>query len=83
MGKYDYLKYKYIVNNEFDLETPFVNDMSEIKNEIIEQTDSQIIRISKYPNNFDILFIQNADQIEIRTNLPLYFQDGKYHVKFD
>lgn len=29
------------------------------------------------------MFIQYADQIEIRTNLPLYFQDGKYHVKFD
>lgn len=83
MGKYDYLKYKYIVNNEFNLDTSFVNDMSETKNEIIEKTDYQIIRISKYPKNFDILFIQNADQIEIRTNLPLYFQDGKYHVKFD
>lgn len=83
MEKYNYLKYKYIINNEFNLETSFVNDMSEIKNEIIEQTDSQIIRLSKYPNNFDILFIQNADQIEIRTNFPLYFQDGKYHVKFD
>lgn len=83
MGKCNHLKYNYIINNEFDLETSFVNDMSEIKNEIIEQTNSQIIRLSKYPNNFDILFIQRADQTEIRTNLPLYFQDGKYHVKFD
>lgn len=83
MKKYNNLKYNYIVTKEFDLDTSFVNDFSQITNETIEQTDSQIIRYSKYPNNFEILFIQKVDQIEIRTNLPLYFQDGKYHVKFD
>ncbi len=83
MKKFNNLKYKYIVTNEFDIDTAFVEDFSQITNEIIEQTDSQIIRYSKYPNNFEILFIQKPDQIEIRTNLPLYFQDGKYHVKFD
>lgn len=83
MKKINNLKYKYIVTNEFDIDTSFIEDFSQITNEIIEQTDSQIIRYSKYPNNFEILFIQKADQIEIRTNLPLYFQDDKYHVKFD
>lgn len=57
--------------------------MSLIENEIIEKTDSKIIRYCKYPKDFEIMFIQYADQIEVRTNLPLYFQDGKYHVKFD
>lgn len=83
LKKFNNLKYKYIVTNEFDIDTSFVDDFSQITNEIIEQTDSQIISYSKYPNNFEILFIQKSDQIEIRTNLPLYFQDGKYHVKFD
>ena len=83
LKKFNNLKYKYIVTNEFDIDTSFVEDFSQITNEIIEQTDSQIISYSKYPNNFEILFIQKSDQIEIRTNLPLYFQDGKYHVKFD
>ena len=83
LKKFNNLKYKYIVTNEFDIDTSFVDDFSQITNEIIEQTDSQIISYSKYPNNFEILFIQKSDQIEIGTNLPLYFQDGKYHVKFD
>ena len=83
MKKNNNLKYKYIVTKDFYIDTSFVKDFSQITNETIEQTDSQIIRYSKYPNNFEILFIQKVDQIEIRTNLPLYFQDGKYHVKFD
>lgn len=83
LKNYDNLKYKYIVTDTFDIDTSFTTDLSQIKNEIIEQTESRIIRYSKYPKDFEIMFIQYADQIEIRTNLPLYFQDGKYHVKFD
>lgn len=83
LTNYKEFKYNYIIDDTFDIDTSFTTDMSQIKNQILEQTDSKIIRTSEYPKGFKIMFIQEAEQIEIRTNLPLYFQDGKYHVKFD
>lgn len=49
----------------------FCNDMSEIKQELISQTDSCVHHRSTYPNGFILESEQYADKIIVRTNWEL------------
>lgn len=72
-------------NETIDIDTSkFAKSFSEIKNTLLLQTSTCIIRHSLYPNGFEILTIQQSYNIEIRTNYPLQKDsNGRYQVLFD
>lgn len=73
MDRFNHLNYIYEFGpgTETNIDTSFVKNMFEIKNELIKQTSSVNIIYSKYPKGFEILIEQYSDKIIYRTNYPL------------
>lgn len=67
------LKYEYrIVPGEyFNVETPWVEDISEVKTIIIDQDHVFTKMVSIYPRNFVIFLEQFPESSIYRTNYPL------------
>ncbi|WP_347962761.1 hypothetical protein [Lactococcus formosensis] len=63
--------YIFSMNTSVKIDTSFVNDMSEIKVEILNQTPELVVNYSEYPRGFKILIIQHSDRVEYKTNYPL------------
>lgn len=72
-------------NENINIDTSnFAKSFSEINNTVLLQTADCIISHSIYPNGFEFLTIQQADNIELRTNYPLQKDsNGRYQVLFD
>ncbi|MFB8328093.1 hypothetical protein ACWGJ1_10535 [Bacillus wiedmannii] len=80
-------KHTYITTaneGEFNINTDFGIEFSEIKHNEIENSSDRIVRESIYPNGFAIKFEQTADKIVCHTNRELIKgSDGSYSVKLD
>lgn len=88
INEYPNLKYAYytdINDDEVVIDTSnFTNNLSEIESTTLLQDTNCIISHSLYPKGFEILTIQEADNIEFRTNYPLQKDSsGRYQVLFD
>lgn len=72
--------YTYIFDNMgFEIKTPGVSDMSQVKNELISQTSEKIIRRSSYPTGLVLEIHQEAKQTTIYSNrLLTKNEDGSY-----
>lgn len=83
---YNESDFKYIYRfsgNPGKVNTPFVKDLSEIKNTILKQTPTEIVKLSEYPKGFKMLVKQKAKVIEIRTNYPLKeVGDNQFEIEF-
>ena len=63
----------------FEIKTPGVSDYSQIRNEIIEQSASKIVRRSTYPTGLVLEIEQEAKRTVIYSNRPLAQNpDGTY-----
>lgn len=63
----------------FDIETPGVSDFSQIKQEIIEQTASKVVRRSTYPTGLVLEIEQETNRTIIYSNRQLTQNpDGSY-----
>lgn len=58
-------------NGEGSIDTSFCKNFSDIKQELISQTQDCIHRRSTYPNGFVLEYLQYADRMVIRTNRQL------------
>lgn len=88
INQYPNLTHAYYIDNhngEVNIDTSnFAKSLTDIKNTILSQDENLIVRHSVYPNGFEILFIQEPDNIEIRTNYPLEMDsNGIYQVKLN
>lgn len=72
--------YTYIFENVgFEIKTPGVTDMAQVKNELISQTAEKIVRRSTYPTGLVLEIHQEAKQTTIFSNCPLTKNpDGSY-----
>lgn len=80
------LKYEYHVSPGayFNVETPWVTDIHDIKTVIIDQDNVFTKMLSIYPNNFVMFLEQFPDYSIYRTNHPLELIEGSdsYRVCF-
>lgn len=75
--------FEYInTGGEFNINTPFCKDLSQVKTETISQTPECIHFKSEYPNGFIIEYLEYADKIIFKTNKPLVKNaNGSYDVQ--
>lgn len=64
--------------------TPGIDSMTQVKNELIEQTPEKLVRRSTYPNGFQITFEQYSGLIFLHCNQPLTENgDGSFTAPTD
>jgi len=74
--------YEYIFHNngnKVNIKTPGINNLSQIKNETLEQTPEFIHQRSTYPNGFTVEYFIYPEKTVVRTNRELINNgDGSY-----
>lgn len=90
MEKVQRFPYEYILevkgpgSEEFIIDTPWLDEdgnwQDTIKEDLIFNDESMIIKEQYYDNGFNVMFIQTADRIITKTNWPLDYieKEGKY-----
>lgn len=79
------MEYKYIVaDSDLRIETPGAFALSDIRQEILENSPDRIVRKSTYPNGFEIIFEQQAGVMVLHCNQPLRSnEDGSFTAPTD
>lgn len=78
------MEHSYIMPGNFSIKTPGAFTMSDIKNELVEQTPEKIVRRSTFPNGFQITIEHQAGITIIHCNQPLtQAEDGSFIAPTD
>lgn len=74
-------EYTFPATNGLKIKTPEVNDFSEVKKRLVEQTSEKVHTIFEYPNGVIFETISYIDKIIVRCNHEIIDnQDGTYTV---
>ncbi|MGY3724601.1 hypothetical protein SAMN05421767_10569 [Granulicatella balaenopterae] len=81
------LKYEYHISpgQYFEVDTPWVKDISEVKTIIIDQDNVFTKMVNIYPGGFVMFLEQFPTHSIYRTNYPLELKENSdvYHIVFD